>query len=102
MSEAPDHRIHVWPWLRRFGGRLLKDWLAITVGRHIFAWRPMSRAELAHELEHVRQWRAYGPWRFPIAYAAASLRARLDGRRWYHDNVFEEAARAAARGSKKR
>jgi hypothetical protein len=101
MSGPPDHRVHVWPWLRRFGGRVLEDWLAITLGRHIFAWRPMSTPELAHELEHVRQWQAYR-WRFPVAYGAASLRARRDGKRWYHDNPFEEAARAAARGATKR
>ena len=102
MTHDPDHRVHVWPWLRGLGGRVLEDWLAITLGRHIFAWRTMSAAELAHELEHVRQWQALGWWRFPIAYAAASLQARRRGKRWYADNRFEEAARAAARGATKR
>ncbi len=101
MSHGPDHRVHVWPWLRGLGSTVLKDWLAITLGRHIYAWRPMSPAELEHELEHVRQWAAYG-WRFPMAYVAASLQARRRGKRWYADNRFEEAARAAARGAVKR
>ena len=91
-----EHRIHTWPWLRRLGRRILPDWLAITLGRHIFAWRAMTAEELAHELAHVDQWRRHG-WRFAIAYLAESLRARRSGRRWYHDNRFEAEAREAAR-----
>ena len=89
------YRVIVWPWLRRFGGRLLPDWLAITIGGTILAWRPLSDAELAHELEHVRQWRLVG-LRFPLAYLAESVRAVRAGKRWYHDNRFEADARAAA------
>jgi hypothetical protein len=96
MSHDPDHRVHVWPWLRRPGLLLIPDWLAITLGRHIFAWRQMRADELAHELEHVRQWNALG-WRFPIAYFAASLRARRAGEQWYADNRFEKEARAASK-----
>ena len=91
-----DHRVHTWPWLRRLGRRVLPDWLAITIGRHIFAWRAMNAAELAHELAHVRQWREHG-WTFAIAYLAESLRARRAGKRWYHDNRFETEAREASR-----
>ena len=40
--------IHVWPWLRGPGRRLLPDWLAITIGRHVFAWREMNERETAH------------------------------------------------------
>lgn len=90
------HRLHVWPWLRLLGSLLLPDWLAITLGRHIFAWRALSPTELEHELEHARQWGRYGVL-FPIAYFADSLRARRAGKRWYHDNRFERDARAAAR-----
>jgi hypothetical protein len=90
------HRIHVWPWLRLVGRLALADWLAITIGRHVFAWRPMTDAELAHELEHVRQWKRHG-WLFPVAYLAASLGARRSGKRWYRDNRFEVEARKAAR-----
>ena len=90
-----DHRVHTWPWLRELGRRLLPNWLAITIGRHIFAWRTMTAEELAHELAHVAQWRRHG-WRFAIAYLAESLRARRSGKRWYHDNRFEVEARTAA------
>ena len=89
------HRLHVWPWLRRPGSLLLRDWLAITIGSRVFAWRRMSDEELEHELEHVRQWGRMG-WRYPIAYLAASLQARRAGGRWYRDNRFEVEARAAA------
>jgi hypothetical protein len=86
------HRVHVWPWLRGVGRLALPDWLAITLGRHVFAWRAMTETELRHELVHVDQWRAQG-WRFPILYATESLRARRRGRNWYRDNRFEREAR---------
>jgi hypothetical protein len=89
------HRLVIWPWLRHLGRFVLRDWLAITIGRTVFAWRALSDAELEHELAHVRQWLRYGPW-FPVAYLAASLRARRGGGRWYRDNRFEVEARAAA------
>jgi hypothetical protein len=89
------HRIHVWPWLRHPGSLVMRDWLAITIGHRIFAWRAMTATELEHELEHVRQWARHG-LSFPLSYLAASLRARRSGKRWYRDNRFEEEARAAA------
>ena len=89
------HRLHVVPWLRRIGSLVLSDWLAITIGSRIFAWRPLNDAELAHELAHVRQWSRLGI-AFPLAYLAHSLRARRAGKRWYHDNPFEKEARDAA------
>lgn len=89
------HRVHVVPWLRGPGLRLLPDWLAITLGHHILTWRALDPRELEHELEHVRQWQRYG-LRFPLLYLADSLRARLAGKRWYHDNRFEADARKAA------
>lgn len=92
-----SHRIHVWPWLRGPGRRLLPDWLAITLGRHVFAWRALNERETAHELAHVRQWQALG-WRYPIAYLAASLVARRRGGHWYRDNRFEVEAREVAGG----
>jgi hypothetical protein len=94
------HRIHVWPWLRLPGSLLLPDWLAITIGHRIFAWRAMSEAELAHEVEHVRQWQRHG-WTFPLRYAAASIRARRAGKRWYRDNPFEVEARDAAQRTRR-
>ena len=93
------YRVHVWPWLRNPGRRVLPNWLAITLGRHVFAWRAMSEVETAHELTHVEQWQRHG-WRFPIAYLAASLKARRAGGHWYDDNPFEIEAREAARGAK--
>ena len=93
---APTHRVHVLPWLRTIGGGvLIPSWLAITIGRDIWCWRPLSEAELAHELAHVRQWERYGV-RFVARYARASLRALIAGRHWYRDNAFEIAARDAA------
>ena len=89
------HRVVVWPWLRLIGPILLREWLAITIGRTIFAWRDLNDIELEHELEHVRQWERMG-LRFPIAYLAESVRARRAGKRWYHDNRFEADARTAA------
>lgn len=90
------HRLHVWPWLHPLGSLLLTDWLAITVGRHIFAWRDLDDGELAHEVAHVEQWRRHG-LAFPVAYLADSLRCRRSGKRWYHDNRFEQEAREASR-----
>jgi hypothetical protein len=89
------HRVHVWPWTRPLAGRLLPSWLAISLGRHVIAWRDLDEAELAHELEHVRQWQAHG-LAFPVAYLFASLRARTAGGHWYTDNRYEVAAREAA------
>lgn len=89
------HRLIIIPWLRILGRWLLRDWLAITLGGTILAWRDLTDAELEHELEHVRQWRRHG-FLFPVAYLAESLRAKRGGKRWYHDNRFEADARKAA------
>jgi hypothetical protein len=90
------HRLHVVPWLRSIGSLVLRDWLAITIGSRIFAWRTLNDAELAHELAHVRQWSRHGV-AFPLIYLAHSLRLRRAGKRWYHDNPYEKEARDAAR-----
>jgi hypothetical protein len=90
------HRLHVVPRLRGIGHHLLlPDWLAITIGRDVWTWRPLTKAELEHELEHVRQWRRHGVV-FIARYAGASLRARRGGGHWYRDNAYEIAARQAA------
>jgi len=95
-ERPPRHRLHVHPWLGPLGARLLlPDWLAITLGHHIVSWRPLSPAELAHELEHVRQWDRYGP-AFAVRYLRASLRSWSAGTGWYAGNRFEAAARTAA------
>ncbi len=89
------HRVHVVPWLRRPGSLLLKEWLAITIGRDIFCWRELNSIELTHELAHVRQWRAHGA-AFPLVYLGASLRAAGSGEGWYRGNRFEVEARRVA------
>ena len=89
------HRVVVLPWLRALGPLLLNDWLAIAIGGTIFTWRKLTPTELEHELEHVRQWRRHGAL-FPLVYFADSWRARRTGKRWYHDNRYEEEARKAA------
>lgn len=93
----PAHRLHVWPWLRLVGRLLLRNWVAITVGRHVLAWRALSNSELEHELAHVRQWQRYGPL-FGVRYLLAGWKARRSGRHWYRDNEYEiEARQAVAR-----
>lgn len=87
-------RVHVVPWMRRPAGRLLRNWLAITVGREVFAWRALSDRELRHELAHVAQWRRYG-MAFPLRYLAASLASWCAGTGWYAGNRFEVEARSA-------
>jgi hypothetical protein len=84
----------VWPWLRRPGRLLLRNWLAITIGRDVLAWRELSQRELRHELAHVEQWRRHGWW-LALRYALASWRAWRAGKGWYDGNAFELEARAA-------
>jgi len=95
------HTVYVLPALRLLGRVFLTDWLAITIGNRIFAWRPLDAPELAHEVEHVRQWQRYGLLLIP-RYLRASWRARRNGGRGYLDNRFEVVARAAAEAAKLR
>lgn len=88
------HRLHIVPWLRRPGRVLLPNWLAITIGRDIFAWRDLSHAEMRHELAHVGQWRRYGA-RFALHYFGASVISVLAGGGWYRGNRYEVEARRA-------
>jgi hypothetical protein len=92
---VPGYRLHVHPALRTLGRALMPNWLAISVGRHVWAWRPLTAPELAHELAHVAQWARHG-LAFPFLYAFASLRARRAGKHWYEDNRFEVEARREA------
>lgn len=100
-TPPPPPIVHVLPWLRPLGERLLAGWLAITLGRHTFAWRPLDAAELAHEACHVAQWQRYGP-RFIARYVRASWLAWRAGGSAYRDNAFERAAQAAARAAQLR
>lgn len=88
------HRLHVVPWLRRPGRLLLPNWLAITLGRDILAWRDLSPTELRHELAHVGQWRRHGA-AFAIRYLVASVSSLLAGSGWYRGNRYEVEARRA-------
>lgn len=92
------HRVHIVPWLRRPGRLLLPNWLAITIGRDIFAWRELEPVELRHELQHVRQWTKHGA-AFPLRYLAASASSLRSGGGWYQGNRFEVDARRAATDS---
>ena len=74
---------------------VLPNWLAITVGHLIFAWRNLDAAELAHELTHVRQWNENGYIGYVRQYMAESSRAARAGGDRYRDNKFEVDARAA-------
>lgn len=93
MSEPAPIHLHIRPRLRPIGEALFPDWLATALGTHIWAWRPLSDGELAHEVAHVHQWRDHGV-RFPLLYLRASLDAWRTGGHWYRDNAFERAARA--------
>jgi hypothetical protein len=96
IGTVPPHRLHVVPWLRGLGDRVfITDWLAITVGRDIWSWRPLDEVELAHELCHVRQWQRYG-LAFVLRYGIASLFALWTRGHWYRDNAYEVEARGSA------
>lgn len=97
MSGRALAHLHVRPRLRPVGDLLVPDWLAITIGSHIWAWRPLRSGELAHELAHARQWQRHGP-RFPLLYVVESVRAWRGGGDWYRDNRFEREAHAGGRG----
>ncbi|HEY0712144.1 MAG TPA: hypothetical protein VGF45_05695 [Polyangia bacterium] len=56
----------------------------------------MNRTTRTHEREHVRQYLRWGALLL-LAYPAASVWAALNGGHAYYDNVFERAARDAAR-----
>ena len=95
ISGTPAHHVIVLPFLKALGARfIMPSWLAITIGRWIFAWRTLDEAELAHELTHVKQWRANGLMYIP-RYFAESSRAKVTGGDRYRDNKFEIEARAA-------
>jgi len=90
------YRLIVQPLFKPVGQRFILDnWLAITIERWIFSWRPLDEAELAHELTHVRQWQQYGFFGYIVAYMRESQRARKAGKDQYRDNRFEIEARAA-------
>jgi hypothetical protein len=78
-------------WPRKLGWR----YSAITFGHVVLSAGPASRALMAHELVHVRQYERLGPLFLP-AYLLASAWAWLKGGRAYADNAFERRARSGA------
>ena len=91
----PPYKCVVLPWLKPLGERfIMPTWLAMTIGPLIFSWRVLDPVELAHELQHVRQWRREGLMYIP-RYFAASDAAEKAGKDRYRDNEFEVEARAA-------
>lgn len=95
-TAKQNYRLFVMSSLKRPGQRLIfSNWLAITIGRWIFAWRDLDEYELAHELTHVRQWREHGIKFIPL-YFWASLTAGHGGGNRYLDNKFEREASEAA------
>ena len=98
----PPYHCIVIPWLKGPAQRLiLPNWLAITIGPLIFSWRVLDPVELAHEVQHVRQWRREG-LRYIPRYFAASDAAVKAGKDRYWDNAFEVEARDAADTVRKR
>lgn len=90
------HWVIVLPFLRQIGNRfIIPGWAAITIGRLIFSWRPLTAPEMAHELAHVRQWHENGFFHFIARYMRESERAAKAGLDRYRDNKFEIEARLA-------
>jgi hypothetical protein len=83
------------PRVRRWFRAHLIPIRAQTLGRYVFALRPVQDDILAHECEHVRQWQRLGPFYLPL-YGGSSAVQFLRGRRPYWDNAFEVAARDRA------
>jgi hypothetical protein len=91
----PPYQCVVLSWLKPLGERfIMANWLAITIGPLIFSWRVLDKVELAHEVQHVKQWRKEGLMYVP-RYLAASDAAEKAGKDRYRDNRFEVEARAA-------
>ena len=72
---------------------------AVTLGHVVIACSVKEQAVLrAHERVHVAQYELWGAF-FLVAYPLESLFQWLRGRRFYLDNRFETAARAACRST---
>lgn len=78
------------PWIGGVMGRMRGPAAAVTLRRTIVLNpdAPLTPTLLAHELEHVRQWRE--DRLFPLRYTLATLR------HGYRDNPYEKQARDAA------
>ncbi len=95
-ASMPRYRLHIWGWLKWPAQRvLMSNWLAITIGHDIFAWRDLDEFELTHEVVHVRQWSANGIMYVP-RYFEAGRAAVVAGKNRYYGNAFEVEAYDAA------
>jgi hypothetical protein len=79
------------PRVRRWFRAHLIPIRAQTLGRYVFALKPVQDDILAHECEHIRQWERFGPFYLPL-YFGSSAAEFLRGGRPYWDNAFEVVA----------
>jgi hypothetical protein len=84
-----DRRVELW-----LGSQLMPV-TAQTLGRYVFSRDPVGDELLAHECEHIRQWRRFGPFYLALYFGSSAL-VSLRGGRPYWDNPFEAAARRRA------
>jgi hypothetical protein len=68
---------------------------AQTLGRYVLSRGPIPDQTLEHEIEHIRQWRRFGPLYLPLYFGSSAVEL-LRRRRPYWDNRFESAARRRA------
>lgn len=84
-------------WAKRLFERF--GFVAITPSARVIIWRDWksyhTTALLAHEAEHTKQHRRFGPFFLPV-YLACSAWAWVTGRGAYRGNALEVAARKAA------
>jgi hypothetical protein len=71
---------------------------AQAVGRYVFCRGHVDDRILAHEAEHIRQWRRYGPFYLPVYFGSALWRRAHGGR----DNFLEDAAISRAERDSRR
>jgi hypothetical protein len=68
---------------------------AQTLGRYVISRGPIYEEMFEHELEHVRQWKRFGPLYLPLYFGSSAV-TFVRGGRPYADNSFEAAARRRA------
>jgi hypothetical protein len=83
------------PRIGRWFALSLMPIAAQTLGRYVISRGPIHEEMLEHELEHVRQWKRFGPLYLPL-YFGSSAATFARGGRPYADNWFEAAARRRA------
>jgi hypothetical protein len=82
----------------RVGRYLSTGWMPIyaqALGRYVFCRERIDDRILAHECEHIRQWRRFGPFYLPLYFGSSAL-AFARRRHPYDANTFEVAAKRRA------